>query len=109
MSNWGNCPNCHEYDVLTGSAFIVHKCKPAWECRMESMDEDDWRKVHAYDDESAAERFAERYDQESGDYNIIANGGDGYFVLVRKLGGDEVNRFAISAENVPHYSAISAD
>jgi len=109
MSTFGHCPVCREYDILVGSRFVVHRCKPAWECRLETMDADDWRTVYAADEEIAAEKFAERYDCESAEYSIISSGGDGYFIFVRKPDASEAKKFSISAESVPHYTAIECN
>jgi hypothetical protein len=76
---------------------------------METDDADDWRTVHAGDDETAAEKFAEERDRDSGDYPILNSGGDEYYIFVRKPGETEVTKFAVSAESIPHYSAVVTD
>ena len=106
MSSFGEykrCTICSRYDFEN-----THRCAPIWECQMEG-DGDDWSTVHATDSEEAAERFAERYDQD-GEYWIISGRHSGdVVVLVRKDEDSEIRRWTIEAEAVPTYRAYEAD
>lgn len=112
-SGYARCPICKEWGFFTGR-FAEHRCPPAWECRLETEDEDDWRKVHARDAEDAAEKYAERYDCESAEYAIV-RGRTEAIVLVRKPAdleeepSAEVERFAIEGESVPQYRAMKIE
>jgi hypothetical protein len=103
MSDFQCCPTCKRYDWLSR-----HRCAPAWECRLEWHKDDDgaWCVTHAIDAEQAAERFAEHYDCEGGEYAIV--GGryrDDVIVQVRKRDEETFEQFVIEAEAVPTYRA----
>lgn len=106
MGDFRRCDECGDYGWF-GTDFRVHRCKPAWECRM--SDDDDWSDVRIYasDAEEAAERFAARYDADCGDYPLVSNRySKDPVVIVRPF--DESapeTQWAIAAEMVPHYSA----
>ncbi len=109
-TDFGRCPICGEYGFLTGR-FADHKCKPAWECRLETEDDDSWGKVYARDPEEAAEKYAERYDCEGGEYAIVSS----RIVLVRKPSDFEeenttaIERFSVEGEAVPQYHATKIE
>lgn len=112
MSDFQRCPSCREYGWLNEtSSLLRHVCKPAFECRPEWYgDEDDWSRVHAADSEEAAEKYAERYDCEGGDYPIVGGRMRADVIIqVRKPGDDEFERWAIEAEAVPTYRAIKQE
>lgn len=96
------CKSCGGIDWQDGR----HNCPPVWEARAEWEGDDDWREFHATDSEEAAEKAAEYYDCNGGEYAIVGRKrrGDDIF-LVRKLGTDAIERFAIEAEAVPTYYA----
>lgn len=112
MSDFGRCQTCGVYGFLSGR-FADHKCPPAFECRMEwhSDDDDAWERVYATDAESAAEKFAERYDCEGGEYAIVSGRGRNEpIVQVRPAPAFEEDpepfeRWSITAETVPQYRA----
>jgi hypothetical protein len=102
---WGYCPKCKEYGSF-GTGFMDHRCKPRWECRMETkwMTDDDWQPIHATDSEAAAEKFAEKYDCEGGEYSIVSNRrSDDTIIQVRTDDESKIERFSIEAEAVPTY------
>lgn len=102
---WRKCDVCGEYDIFD-VAFMSHRCKPAWECRLEHEDDDCWRTIRATDSESAAAKYAEHYDCEGGEYSIVGNRFRGdVIVLVRKDAEDEPERWRIEAETVSKYYA----
>lgn len=60
-SDWGSfeeCRTCGEYDWANR-----HRCKPVHHCRLAERDEE-WFTVHAVDARRAAERAAEKVDQD---------------------------------------------
>ena len=99
------CPNCKEWGFFGAQYIPDHKCAPAWECRLGWQDDDDWQIVHAQEPKDAAEKYAERYDCEGGEYVIVSQCCDNPIVLVRKIGAETSERWAIEAESVPHYRA----
>jgi hypothetical protein len=64
--------------------------------------EEDAREVEALDAETAAEDFAE-WDDSQGDYTIVR--GSDATLHVRPRDGGDVERFQVSGEAVPQYSA----
>lgn len=118
MSNYKACPTCGEYGFINDDRpFLAHRCKPAWECRLEANadDADGWYTVHATDAEQAAERYAEQYDCDGGEYAIVSgNFRDECIIQVRKHMGFEddeppFERFSVEGETVPQYRATKAD
>jgi hypothetical protein len=102
------CPMCREWGWFGGASFN-HFCKPAWECRIESTHGDDeWKTIHARDAEEAAEKFAEHYDCEGGEYAIVSNPRSDWVIQVRKPGDETHERWSIEAETVPQYRAARA-
>lgn len=107
MSDFARCKTCGDHDFLSR-----HTCRPEWECRLAWDDYPgaDWHTVHAYDAETAAEKFADRYDSE-GDHTIICgrHRHNDVIVYVRKPADPDsfdvldAELFAIEAEAVPHY------
>lgn len=108
VGKFERCPLCKEFGWLGGDR-MNHVCAPEWECRLETEDDRDWHTIHAHDSETAAEKYAEYYDCEGGEYAIVSGGyRNGCFVLVRKLGG-ETERWAIEGETAPQYRAYKAE
>ena len=101
------CGTCGEWGWFN-SKFMAHQCKPAWECRMETGDDDWWTKIYARDGEEAAEKFADQWDCEGGEYSICSQTNGGAVVLVKKLGDPTFERWEVHGEMVPHYSAERA-
>lgn len=99
------CSVCREW-VFTGG---THKCAPRWDCRFVEggpiYADGEWEPVHAYDDETAAEKFCERYDCEGGEYAVL-NAGDRNppTVEVRDRDGT-VKLFRVVGETIPQYRA----
>ena len=102
------CKVCRDWGWF-GGANMNHVCKPRWECRGEWLDDSDWEDIHAYDAETAAEKYAERYDREGGEYTIVSSRHSDWIILVRKPGEDDIGRWVIKAETVPQYRATEAD
>lgn len=102
------CPTCQEYGWFN-TTFMAHHCKPAWECRMKTDDDDCWVRVYARDEEEAAEKFADRHDCDSGEYGICSGryGAGETIVLVRKADDParEASLWEVEGEMVPHYRA----
>jgi hypothetical protein len=106
--NFQRCPNCREFGFLSGTV-LRHRCAPEWECRGDWQTDEDWDKTFAHSADTAAEKFAERYDASGGEYAIVSGMRD-CIVLVRKPGDcSSVERYAIAAETVPSYRAEKAD
>lgn len=108
------CRNCGGY-VFDDIRCVVHKCPPEWE--LISEDEctynhgwrpPEWTLVYAYDEEEAAEKWAEEYDC-NGDYTIV--GGSPAVVYTRKVADENfigptfARRWSVSGESRLHYSA----
>lgn len=94
-----NCKTC-------GAFFVneFHKCPPIWLCWIEyNQEECDAREVHAYSADAAAEKYAEDYDSDSGEYSIVSGRAESVCVVKDRAG--KILRFALSGESVPRYSA----
>ena len=74
----------------------------AW-CEDYGQDEDDARKVNAYDAESAARVWAEWHDQNSAEYAIAS--GSGTVVTVKETASGMVEKYSVSGAAVPSYYA----
>jgi hypothetical protein len=55
---------CGEYDFF--GEVLRHRCKPVMYFKHEDWG-DEWQPIRAYDHEAAALRFAEKYNEESGE------------------------------------------
>ena len=84
----------------------THRCPPLWECAIEEPGEPYWQEVCARDRETAAEKFAESYDND-GDYTIIqaGDGGDTVVLVREPEKPDTVKRLHVWGEMVAHYNA----
>lgn len=104
------CTICREHGWFGNKIMGEHVCKPIWECQPEwYSDPEDWTPVHAADAESAAEKYAERYDQD-GEYSIVGGHMRGDVVIrTRKPGDDVFERWDIEAEAVPTYRATKLE
>lgn len=104
------CPVCKEWGWF-GGTHLNHRCAPAFECRMEWQDDDCWHRTYARDAEHAAEKHAEHYDCEGGEYAIVSRRRSGDDIcLVRKPDDpSSIERFAIEAEAVPTYYATKVE
>lgn len=71
-----------------------------YECSNE--DGEDWVSIESFDEETAAEVFAEQQDRHYTNYEYANSGGT---VLVRTPGSSGVTRFNISSECAPVYYA----
>lgn len=102
--SYDKCPTCKEYAFFSIPG-VMHRCPPAWECRLEWIkdDPDAWETVHAESAETAAAKYAERYDSTGGEHAIVRNGSAQ--VDVRKPDEDGYQRYVVEAETVPHYRA----
>lgn len=108
-SNFKRCPRCREYAFLDS-----HRCAPAWECRFAkggcvwADGTEEWENVHAYDAETAAEKFCERTDCNGGDYVVVQSGeAHPALVEVRAVGADDIQRFSVFGETQPVYHGRS--
>lgn len=111
------CAVCGEYGFFN-TKFMNHVCKPAFECRLEwhADDPDAWCRTHGSDPEEAAEKFAEDYDCNGGEYAIVSGRSrTDAIVQVRKpkdLDAEEdppFERWAVEGETVPQYRAHKLD
>jgi hypothetical protein len=93
------CSSCGEYILYKAEN---HQCPPVWEVFIEDYDEDEGRKVMAWDEEEAAEKAVEQWDAESAEYACV--GGDEIKVTVK--GNGELKKFIVTGEGVPRYHAI---
>lgn len=117
VGDFRRCTVCHEHGWF-GGTYMNHTCKPKWECRLEwhKDDADGWGTIYASDSEEAAEKYAEHYDCEGGEYAIVSQRHQDCVVQVRKPkpydSDDEempIERWSIEAETVPSYRAYKAD
>lgn len=65
---------------------------------------EDGRVIEAHAGYAAAEKWAERHDQCSAEYNIAS--GMAVVVHVRPEGGGETCRYEVTGEAVPQYTAL---
>jgi hypothetical protein len=94
MSSYEKCSVCHEYGFVAS-----HKCKPSWEVfRFEYGDEDDPAQAFGRDAEEAAISYSERH---FADWEHPLD----FEVWVRKSADDPWQKFDISVEAVPSFSA----
>ena len=107
MSDHRKCDECGEWGWFN-SKFMAHRCMPAWECRMETDDDNFWATVRATDAEEAAEKYADEWDCEGGEYYICSQRGEPAVVLVRKP-GEQFERWSVEGEMVPHYRACKIE
>lgn len=92
------CPICGEYKYNER-----HACQPLFGVRCdENHGPDEWVEIRAFDAEAAAEKWAEREDQ-NGDYLIVGQRSTPT-VEVRD-GTGEITRWQVSGEAVPAYYA----
>lgn len=91
------CFKCKEYDFINS-----HRCKPTWQVQEKDYHDEDYTIVYAYDEESAAEKYAEESDSK-GDYTIIS--GSEATIRVRKDETSSWVTFVVSGESVPQYHA----
>ena len=71
---------------------------------MENGDDDYWITVRARNAEEAAEKFGEHHDFNGAEYDIC-NGRETLMALVRAAGSEAIERWEVSGEMVPSYSA----
>ena len=101
MGEWRRCPVCGEHGSFSMVYNKDHVCAPTWEARIFTRKyEEEWIEVHANDEEQAAAKFCEQYDQ-NGEYDIVRRGGEE--IEVRKSEGAEIVLVNVEAETVPHY------
>lgn len=92
------CTTCNTYHYGAGA------CWPEWDvwCLERGDERGDSRAILATSAENAAERWAER-DDSGGDYTIV--GGETVTVCVARVGEERVQRYRVSGEAVPEYTA----
>lgn len=96
------CPVCNDFIFRSST----HQCQPEWEVCLPDFSGDDWTIVRAHDSEDAAEKFAERCDDQ---HNLLGDSA-GWLVKVRKLGDSVVETFKVYAEaDVNYYAFIEKD
>jgi hypothetical protein len=105
MSDYAECPRCHEYDWLKR-----HRCKPIW-LVFNPDHHEDWEeasRIHANSPQAAAEKWAEQDDCESAEYSIVA--GTDAAVQVRRLDEPDTDPvwWVVSGESVPEYRGQEA-
>jgi len=98
MADYGVCADCGKI------GWLPHRCAE-WEWRSDaSHSKDDWSSVRARDAEEAAEKAAEKYDQD-GDYYLMRNGGDAVTVEIRDPKTLMVSLWKVHGEAIPTYYA----
>jgi hypothetical protein len=98
------CEECGEFFLLAGDA-ERHTCPPEWEVWRDGEDREvEGRRVHADDAEEAAARWAKDEDAYCADYHIIG-GRETPTVRVARADSEDIQRFEIEGEAVPHYIA----
>lgn len=90
--------------------FSGHVCPPIFEVRFADTKNygDRWDDVRETSAESAAEKFAEEYDQ-SNEYNILQQGDRCEEVIEVRDRDGTVTRWRVHGESVPHYYAEEAE
>lgn len=103
---WGTCPICSERDELDRTKFMSHRCKPHWQVRQHGKfrNSDEWADIYARDAPSAAEKFAEEYDQSDGCYPLASGRGD-LVVMVKDPKTERAQAYRAYGETLPSYSA----
>lgn len=76
-----------------------------FEARIPSYHGDNWESVEGWDHESAAKELGKSYN-ENCDYTLM---NDSVYVLVRRVGSEEVKIVSVSAEPDVYYSATEID
>lgn len=99
--SYSRCLECGEYDWLD-----KHRCPPRWTVYEERDTEEDALVIRARSAESAAEKWAERYDQDAAE-GIIC-GGRREPVVIVKRDGEETVRLSVVGYLEPTYSARPA-
>jgi hypothetical protein len=94
------CPKCGEY--IFEYEQNHHKCKPCFLVWGVDDAEENAYKIHACDEESAAEKWAEDDDCNSAEYSIVS--GDTAEVFVKSPNGT-IKKFEVSGEAIPTYTA----
>lgn len=90
------CPTCKEWYFSS-----THKCAPQFMCGTEPGDLE--HMIYAHNSESAAEKYAEWYDCEGGEYHIVR--GNDQTVYVKDERNNTIEKFCCSGESVPTYRA----
>lgn len=110
------CTICGDWGWFGSKHSPDHACKPKWECRgaWEDWNDAEWTEIRGGDSEEAAERFAEDYDCNGGEYAIVSNRmRSDTVVYVREqqhweedlIGPRLAEVYSIEAEAVPTYRA----
>ncbi len=98
MNNFGRCPNCERYEFLSR-----HKCPPEWQVILNDYDDpDEPRRAFGETSEDAVLDVAERKFEE---WDCPSN----MELWVRKSSDDPWEKFDISVEAVPSFSANRKD
>ena len=92
------CEKCNEFIYSS----VNHKCNPVWHCQIIDGSEEFDYKVYAYDEGTAAEKFAEERESDW-DYSFVDNGG--VEVDVKNPETGEIKRFYVWAEVTIVYTA----
>ncbi len=97
-----DCPKCGAWILFNTAS---HSCAPLWLvwCPYSYQDEANARKIRASDARAAAENWAHEDDHSSAEYRIV--GGQDATVCVKAVDSDKVQRFIVSGEAVPSYTA----
>jgi len=95
--SFDKCRICGDYDFL-----VTHTCKPIF-----YITDPDWSDEEiperGIDHQEAAERYAERQDRDSADYQVV--GGQELFITVRAAEETEGKKFKVTGEMRAEYSA----
>lgn len=100
---YGDCKKCGRICV----DLLHHNCPPTWEVRHEDtrIYGDEWSSpIYAFDAETAAEQFAERYDCTSGEYGMIRDEQAVTFEVRSVADPSTVTRVSVCAESQPTYT-----
>jgi hypothetical protein len=117
--NYSKCKICGEY------GWENHKCDPRWRvCTLDEYIEyikaeeegrtswgsfEDIMLVHARNSKEAAEKWSEYDDQQSGDFFIASQGPVTVAVISADDPEPKIEYFDVSAEAIPHYTAVKAE
>lgn len=82
----------------------THRCPPEFEWRCADYGDDEWRELFARDEDAAATKAAEKYDEE-GEYHLIRDESHSVMIQVRNPRTGKVLTYRCRGESVPQYHA----
>lgn len=97
------CAECGKHFFFADDA-RTHRCKPQWNVWEDEQTREWGRTVRASDAQAAAEEWAAAEDWDGAEFAIVGQRREPT-VNVAAVGSDDVQRFVVSGEAVPEYTA----